>query len=156
MNDRESLADAAKRRGREGSFATEAKRLPATNGDGNADEAEAVEESAGCYGYLRGVRDRAVHLEYRRRRKSWPAPGYAWLVKPVYDPEGVITLHYASGDQVVIRGRNLLAIFHLLLRHRVTWIEEQGQDWQSKGEDGLTVVYEIDYQDAEEEGQGDG
>ena len=147
MSDRESLADAAKRKAREGAFAAEARRGTAAH-DLDADDDI---QDCGVYGFLRGVHERALHLEFRRKNGTWTAPGYAWLLKPVYDADGAITLHYATGDRVLIRGRNLRPIFDRILRHQALWIAEQGQEWRSHGTDGLTVVYGIDYHDAETE-----
>jgi hypothetical protein len=148
MNDRESLAEAAKRQARERSFAGEVKRaapalvaveaMEVEDDDGNA-------EDAGSYGYLRGVRERADHLEFRRKRGAWPAPGYAWLLKPIFDPDGSITLLYASGDIFVVRGRNLRPLFERILRHQALWIQEQGPEWRSQGSDSLTAIYAIEY-----------
>jgi len=151
-DNRESLADSAKRRAREGSFAAEVQRVYPLDATPVEDEPEV--DDCGSYGFLRGRHEKAIHLEFRRKKGTWPAPGYSWLLKPVYDPDGAITLLYASGDRVDIRGRNLRPVFDRILSHQVLWIAEQGQEWQGRGTDGLTAIYTIEYHDADEEKDG--
>ena len=43
----------------------------AGEGEGEEDKDDTVEEAA--YGYYRGTRDRATHIEFQRREGSWPA-----------------------------------------------------------------------------------
>jgi len=85
----------------------------------------------GSYGKLRGVRERALAVEFRLRpgRGEWPAPENAFLVATWWDPDaGGIRLEYTTGLKVRIRGRGLRELSGLLRRHRVEWVEEQGDD----------------------------
>jgi hypothetical protein len=84
----------------------------------------------GAFGWLRGVRDRAVMLELRRKDGSVVALAYAWLERADFDPSQGITLKFGA-DKVKISGRNLnaevrtnLRLFTGILRHRVPWIQE--------------------------------
>jgi hypothetical protein len=87
-------------------------------------------EDLGCFGWLRGVRDRALMLEVRHRDGNVSGFGYAWLDRLEFDPSEGITLHF-SGKSVKMIGRNLNAELRAnvrlvagILRHRVPWIQE--------------------------------
>ena len=84
----------------------------------------------GAFGWLRGVRDRAIMLELRHRNGRISAFGYAWLELAEFDASEGITLQFA-GRSVKIAGRNLnsedrpnLRLFAGIMRHRVPWIQE--------------------------------
>lgn len=90
-------------------------------------------DNLGCFGWLRGVRDRAPMLELRRKSGNILAVGYAWLERAEFDPSEGITLHLA-GQRVHIKGRNLnsdtrplVRLFEGITRHRVPWIREATQ-----------------------------
>ena len=87
-------------------------------------------DDLGAFGWLRGIRDRAVMLELRRKDGSIVAIGYGWLERVAFDPSEGITLS-ATGQKIRIRGRNLNAevrpsvrLFEGIARHRVTWVRE--------------------------------
>ena len=95
-------------------------------------EAEEADE-LGAFGWLRGIRDRAIMLELRKKGGSILAIGYSWLERAEYDPSIGITLH-AGETQVQIAGRNLngsagssFRLFEGITRHRVPWIKEAAQ-----------------------------
>jgi hypothetical protein len=104
-----------------------------TNRVANSEPATAEAEAAddlGAFGWLRGVRDRAIMLELRHKDGKVTAFGYAWLERAEFDPSDGITLHFA-GKEVRITGRNLNAdnqpnirLFNGILRHRVPWVQE--------------------------------
>lgn len=84
----------------------------------------------GAFGWLRGIKDRAVMLELRRRNGNIIAIGYGWLERLEFDPSVGITL-LVPGQRITIRGRHLNAeirpgvrLFEGLARHRVPWIQE--------------------------------
>lgn len=84
----------------------------------------------GAFGCLRGVRERAIMLELRRKNGSVTALGYSWLERVDFDTSSGIVLRFAAG-LVTIRGRNLnaeirpqLRLLDGLLRHRIVWIQE--------------------------------
>jgi hypothetical protein len=87
-------------------------------------------EDFGCFGWLRGVRERAVMLELRKRTGSIVAVSYSWLERADFDPSEGVVLHV--GPQVIrIRGRNLnteirpaVRLFEGIVRHRVPWLAE--------------------------------
>lgn len=90
-------------------------------------------EDLGCFGFLRGVRDRAVMLELRKKDGTVTAIAYAYIERITYTPDGPdngITIHTA-GQRVRICGRNLDAesdrgvrLLGALTRHRVPWVRE--------------------------------
>lgn len=95
------------------------------NGDGS--------EDLGNFGWLRGVRDRAIMLELHRNDGSITALGYAWLERVEFDPSEGITLRF-TGQTIKIIGRNLNAearpnvrLMNGLVRHKIPWIKEADQ-----------------------------
>ena len=87
-------------------------------------------DDLGVFGWLRGVRDRAVMLELRHKDGAISALGYAWLERAEFNPSDGIVLHFA-GKTVKITGRNLNAevrpnkrLFTGITRHRVPWVQE--------------------------------
>jgi hypothetical protein len=104
----------------------------------------------GAFGWLRGVRDKALMLELRKKDGSMKAVGYAWLHEADFEP-GVITLH-VIGQKIKIIGRNLNAenrpnirMFHGITRHRVPFIQEADQVTLMKMGDGDTVIEKIEW-----------
>jgi hypothetical protein len=85
---------------------------------------EEDEANAGFYGYLPGVQDRALNLEFRKARASWPFLEYSYLVGGEAVHAGEFVLRFATGQRVTVRGRNLRPLYEKLLRHRVTWLRE--------------------------------
>lgn len=84
----------------------------------------------GSFGWLRGVRERAIMLEFRLKDGRITAFSYAWLERASYDPSKGITLRFA-GTEVHVSGRNLdveprptVQLFAGIVRHRVPWIAE--------------------------------
>src|ERR1700730_13115313 len=95
----------------------------------STDEGDALDD-LGSFGWLRGVRDRAIMLEIRHKDGKFSAFGYSWLESAEFDPSDGITLSF-SGRTVKITGSNLNAearpnvrLFAGILRHRVPWIQE--------------------------------
>ncbi|MBX3387260.1 MAG: hypothetical protein KF768_11875 [Phycisphaeraceae bacterium] len=103
-----------------------------------------------AFGWLRGVRDRAVMLELRRKDGSITAVGYAWVERVEYNPsEGIRLL--VAGQEVRIRGRNLnkevrpsVRLFEGLTRHRVPWVREADRTTDMQSGDAETVVESIE------------
>lgn len=87
-------------------------------------------DDLGSFGWLRGIRDRAIMLELRKKTGSIVAIGYSWLERVEFDPSEGITL-CALGQKIHIRGRNLNAevrpmvrLFEGVARQRVPWVRE--------------------------------
>lgn len=109
------------------------------------------EEECGCFGYLRGARDRALMLELRKRDGNIKAVGYGWLSQAEFDPSVGITLH-VSGQKIHILGRNLNAeirpnvrLFQGILRQRIPWIQELDEPHLMLAADGETVIDRIEW-----------
>lgn len=87
-------------------------------------------DDLGCFGWLRGVRERALMLELRKKDGNIVAVPYAYIERMEYDPsEGIAIL--VPGHRVVLKGRDLNAevrpqvrLFDGLVRHRVPWVRE--------------------------------
>ncbi len=127
----------------------------------DAEEPDEVEDR-GCFGYLRGIRDRAVMLELRKRDGSILAIGYAWIDRMEYVPERGITLlgpeHLVqiSGSGLNQVAKGLIcpslrlatppSLYGGLVRHRVAWISETRQTALCSDVD-LPVVASIEIRD---------
>jgi len=114
------------------------------------EEEQGAIDNCGAFGCLRGVRERAIMLELRRKNGSVTALGYSWLERVDFDPSTGIVLRFAGG-KVTIRGRNLQAEIrpHLrlldgLLRHRIVWIQEADEPSLLRADRHATVVERIE------------
>ena len=101
------------------------------------------------FGWLRGVRDRAVMLALRKKDGNILAGGRAWLDKAEFDPSVGITLHI-GGQTITLRGRNLNAeirpnvrLFQGITRHCVPWIQEADEPTTMEAHDTGILVEEI-------------
>lgn len=106
-------------------------------------------EDLGCFGWLRGIRDRAVMLELRKRDGNILAIGYAWLERVEFDPSVGITLH-ACGREIVIQGVNLncevrpnVRLFDGIVRHRVPWVRESDRLRGMTQSESAAVIHKI-------------
>ena len=105
----------------------------------------------GAFGWLRGVRDRAIMLEIRRKDGQIKAFGYAWLQLAEYDPAGIITLSF-PGSRVRLHGRNLnhahgsgAKLFEGLLRHRVPYVQEADEHTHLTATATATIIERIEW-----------
>lgn len=87
-------------------------------------------DNLGSFGWLRGVRDRSIMLELRKKDGHVLAVGYAWIERVEYKPDDGITLHL-PGRTIRIKGSGLnlevrptIRLFDGIIRHRVPWIRE--------------------------------
>lgn len=106
-------------------------------------------EDCGMFGWLRGVRDRAIMLEIRHRDGRITAFGYPWLDLVEYNPSEGITLKF-SGKSVKIVGSNLNAevrpnvrLVEGIIRQRISWIAETSRSLSSQSALDQTVIEEI-------------
>lgn len=104
---------------------------PASSGGAGGEDAT---DDLGCFGYFRGVRDRAIMLELRKKDGTIAAFSYAYLERADFDPSEGITLHI-MGKRIQIKGQNLngearpnIRLFHGITRHRVPWVQEGRDD----------------------------
>lgn len=100
-----------------------------------------------AFGWLRGVRERAISLELRKSNGNIVAIGYAWLQKVEFNPSKGIELWFA-GEKFTIQGQNLNAevrqdvrLFDGLIRHKVPWVQESPDSCRF-GVDGPSVLIE--------------
>lgn len=94
---------------------------------------EAPCDDLGCFGWLRGIRDRATMLELRKKNGNILAVGYGWMEKVEFDPSVGITVHCGS-QRFRIAGQNLNAevrtavrLFEGITRHRIPWVREASE-----------------------------
>lgn len=116
------------------------------NVDLPADAASEVED-LGSFGFLRGIKDRAVMLEFRRKDGNSVAFDYGWLRKVEFSATECLTLHFGGGDVVKVIGRNLNRQTPSLLRgvvsHRVPWIQEASEPDVLTSPNNVTVIEQI-------------
>lgn len=100
----------------------------------NTTEAEADEDSCAAFGYLRGIRDRALSLDFRYANGNSQSFPYSWLGPVKYNPSHGLLLKFV-GDMiylVLIQGMNLNGVVkgdaslydRGIQRHRVTYVRE--------------------------------
>lgn len=113
------------------------------------DETETTDD-LGSFGWLRGIRDRALMLQLRKKNGNIEAPSYGLLERAEFDPSEGITLHFV-GQTIRIRGRNLnkelrpsIRLFEGITRHRVPWIQEADETTVLAASKQQTVVESID------------
>ncbi len=117
----------------------------ATNGDqGEVDD-------LGSFGWLRGIRDRALTLELRQRNGNIVAIPYHTIERFEFDPSEGIALT-VTGQKVRLKGQNLNAevrpavrLFEGLTRYRVSWVQETDSRLNGGSSSGVTVVDAIDW-----------
>jgi hypothetical protein len=108
-----------------------------------------------AFGFLRGVRDRALNIEFRREREgdcfSFP---YSWLGPSRFHPSVGMVLLFSGSELylVTIQGRNLntlgetgLSLYERgILRHRVTYVREIAKADSKALPEGECVVDHIE------------
>ncbi len=106
----------------------------------------------GAFGWTRGIRDRCVMLQLRKKNGNVRAVAYALFDQIDYDPSEGITIS-AAGQRIVIKGRNLNAevrpnvrLFDGLTRHRVPWVREASYQERVKAAAGECVVEMVEWQ----------
>lgn len=87
-------------------------------------------DDLGCFGWLRGIRDRAFALELRRLNGYIVAVPYHAIERFEFDPSDGIALTVA-GQKIRLKGRNLngevrptIRLFEGLTRYRISWVQE--------------------------------
>lgn len=116
-------------------------------------EPEADDEALdlGAFGWLRGMRERAVMLELRKKTGHILAVGYSWLERMEFDPSEGITL-VLGRDRLRLLGHRLnsevrpgVRLFEGLTRHRVPWVQEADQPTQVAAGSEAAVIEQIQW-----------
>jgi hypothetical protein len=121
----------------------------------NSPEADLMDgddaENFGSFGWMRGVRDRSVCLELRKKSGAILAVPYAYISRIEYQPSGQILIACGT-DSITIKGRNLngevrehVRLFQGMTRHRVTWIEETDRPAAMRAEKTGVIVESIEW-----------
>jgi hypothetical protein len=107
------------------------------------------QDEVGAFGFLRGVRDRALMLELRFKDGGAVAVTYALLDRVTYDASDGIRLYFPRW-QVRIVGRSLneshagrMRLFDAIQRHRATFIQEASRADLMEARPGVPVVETI-------------
>ncbi len=105
----------------------------------------------GAFGWLRGIRDRAHMLEFRRKDGNIRAFGYSWLHQAEFDPSLSIVLSFGT-FQIKLIGRNLNAevrpnvrLFQGITRQRVPFVQEADEATIMRAKDSETVIERIEW-----------
>lgn len=103
----------------------------------------------GAFGFLRGLRDRSLMLELRKRDGTIRAIGYSWLQMVDLAPSTHIELAF-PGARIKLIGRNLnievrpgVRLFEGITRNRVTFVQEVGEVEQMQAGEGTTIIEHI-------------
>jgi hypothetical protein len=119
------------------------------------EEKETDEVSAAAFGFLRGLNQRALAIEFRFRNGDSHWFPYSWLGPWKYNPSVGLLLKF-TGDVVtlvLIRGSNLAALVpgkdinltdRGLQRHRILWIREMLEDELRKAGKGQPTIDRIE------------
>lgn len=95
-------------------------------------EPESGESDLGCFGWLRGAKERAVSLELRKKDGRILAIAYGWIDHLEYDPDNGITIHAGprtiriEGSGLDCGGQSESHLFRGVAHHRVPWVQESG------------------------------
>jgi len=115
----------------------------------DADESDVESDDFGSFCALRGIKERAVCVELRKKNGDILAVNLGWIEKFQFEPSEGITLHAAGGQKIRIKGRNLNAggrpLFQNLCRHRVLWVMETDRPANLKAAVDETVIEQIDW-----------
>lgn len=114
---------------------------------------ESDENACTAFGYLRGIRDRALSLEFRLADGNCLVFPYSWLGPVKYNPSSGLLLKFV-GDAIYlvhIQGSNLNAVVNDganlyqrgIQRHRVTWVREMTSQQVAKATAGEVTVERI-------------
>ncbi|MEM7398102.1 MAG: hypothetical protein AAF354_04085 [Pseudomonadota bacterium] len=116
-----------------------------TEGNDASLEPDAVDD-LGCFGYLRGARERALFLELRKASGDSLAVAYALIETIAFSPSEGITIT-AGLTHLTIRGRHLksevrpgVELHQGLLRQRVLFVHEASQAQMMQAAEGACVV----------------
>ncbi len=114
------------------------------------EKAAADEDSCAAFGYLRGLRECALAVEFRFRDGNSDWFPYSWLGPWRHNPSAGLLLKF-TGDLVtlvLIRGSNLDMLVNQtinltdrgLQRHRILWVREMDEEELRRvGEGGPTI-----------------
>ena len=113
-----------------------------------------VIDDIGCFGWLRGLRERAPMLEFLRKDGRSVAYDYSLLRKVSFDPSEGITLHF-DGEKVRIEGRSLgdestpgIQLLRGIQNRRVPWVRELSEAELLVAAEGGTVVERFEFEEA--------
>jgi hypothetical protein len=115
--------------------------------------AEADEHSAGCFGYLRGVQDKALAVRFIFRSGDSLWLPYSWFGPWQFHRSTGLLLKF-TGDTVIlvaVLGSNLDAMVggtvnltdRGLQRHRITWLRELDEDELKKAGEGEPTIDQL-------------
>jgi hypothetical protein len=102
-------------------------------------------DDCGAFGWLRGIRERALMLEVRERGGEITLLNYAYFHPGFFDPSGALLLQFGA-QKVVIKGENLgqevqpnVTLLSCLARHRAIWISESKNSLILTGTKVITI-----------------
>jgi hypothetical protein len=151
MADNISMIEDLRRRAEAAQRAERARAGEGTFADSSEEDSTAEPEvNTAAFGYYRGVRERALHIEFQKQTGVSVSPGYAWLPRVNWQPSGkgrgqTIVLEYVMGLKVTVRGRNLRSLLERIVRHQVFRVTEMGEEADRFIPENGSVVYAIEF-----------
>ncbi|MEZ6142943.1 MAG: hypothetical protein R3B84_20455 [Zavarzinella sp.] len=76
------------------------------------------------YGFVRGIRDRAMMLDCQWKSGNRQGFSYHWLSRVELDLSGIVRLSFGP-IRIELRGTHLTTIYQLAIQQRLVWIREQ-------------------------------
>ena len=118
------------------------------DGSPHGDDGEVI-DGVGCFGVLRGVRDRAPAIEFRRKTGAVLILAYSYIEKGEFDPSNGMTIR--SGSMTIrLKGKNLTAdirpnmrLTTALASQRLAWVQEMGKTALTLPDGGQVPVVEV-------------
>ncbi len=130
-------------------------RAPLAARDESFENSDDPIDDLGCFSWLRGIRDRAPMIEFRRKDGRSVAYDYTLLRKVVFDPSEGITLKF-DGETVCIEGRNLddestpgIQLLRGILYHRVPWVREMSEAELMGTPERVTVIERFKFEESD-------
>ncbi|MFT3686370.1 MAG: hypothetical protein QM783_15860 [Phycisphaerales bacterium] len=109
-------------------------------------------DGLGCFGVLRGIRDRAPAIEFRRKTGAVLVVAYSYIEKMEFDPTAGMTIR-SGATTIRIKGKHLAADIRPNMRlttafalQRLAWAQEMDKAALTlPGSEQVPVVESIDW-----------
>ena len=85
-------------------------------------EIEEREEHARFFGFMHGIQERALNVEFRPSNGPWLLIEYSYFVSAEWHHAGEFALIFATGHRITVKGRRLREMYDRFRRHRVTYV----------------------------------
>jgi hypothetical protein len=117
---------------------------------GSHDISEIEEMEGSTFGRIRGMRDRAIMLELRRKTGQIKAISYSAIFRIEFDPSEGITIFHGR-DVIKVRGQHLNSqkdrrgLFEAITRNLVPWVQETSQSAALQADKDACIIEAIEW-----------